>query len=51
MSIHFTLLVLMKAKLINTRKPAVFNANTLDEFPDGRKEIDLSIHASFMFSD
>ena len=50
MSIHFTLLVLMKAKLINTWKSVVFNTNTLDDFHDERKENHVGIRASFTFS-
>ena len=51
MSIHFTLLVLMKAKLINTSKPVVVNTNTLDAFHDERKENHAGIHATFIFPD
>ena len=50
MSIHFTLLVLMKAKLINTSKSVVVNTNTLDDIHDKRKENHMGIRASFTVS-
>jgi hypothetical protein len=47
LSIGFTPLVLMKAKLINTMNPVVVNTNTLERFNDERTEINLSTCASF----